>query len=194
MTRNILIITGDYTEDYETYAVKQMLELVGYNVHLVSPGKKSGDFIVTAIHDFLPGEQTYTELKGHRIQLNFDFDKVDTATYNGLFLPGGRCSEFLRLDDRVIEIVKDFNTNKKPIAAVCHGAQVLTAANIVSGIKCTAYPACRPEVQQAGGIYQDIAVDDAVVDGHIVSGKAWPCHPKLIQLFIKLLGTTITHN
>ncbi|EGC37733.1 hypothetical protein DICPUDRAFT_76658 [Dictyostelium purpureum] len=194
MTKKILIIAGDYVEDYEVYSVYQSLVFVGYTVHIVSPGKKSGDFIVTAVHDFLPGEQTYTELKGHRVQINFDFEQVKVADYDGFYIPGGRAPEFLRLNERVLEITKEFNDAKKPIAAVCHGAQILTAANVVSGKKCTAYPACKPELTQAGGNYQDCAVDDAVVDGNIVSGKAWPAHPKMLQAFVALLGTTISHK
>eukprot|EP01132_Coremiostelium_polycephalum_P009726 gene9726-11942_t len=191
--KKILLIVGDYVEDYEAFVPTQMLQLVGHKVDVVSPSKKSGDHCISAVHDFLPGEQTYTELRGHRIAINANFDDVDASNYDGLFLPGGRAPEFLRLNEKVIKIVQDFHKSKKPIATVCHGPQILTAAGIVKGCQLTGYPACRPELVLAGAGFVDVGYEKMVYDqeNNIVSGAAWPAHPAILSKFLELLGTVI---
>ncbi|HBP31805.1 MAG: DJ-1/PfpI family protein [Advenella sp.] len=191
MSRKILMLVGDYAEDYETMVPFQFLLGVGYEVHAVCPDKKAGDTIATAIHDF-EGDQTYSEKRGHNFAINHDFSQVDTSDYVGLVIPGGRAPEYLRNTPRVLEIVREFDAAQKPIAAVCHGAQILAAADVIKGKKCSAYPACAAEVTLAGGHYQDIAVDSAVTDGHLITAPAWPAHPAWMAQFIKALGATIT--
>jgi protease I len=190
MSKQILMLVGDYAEDYETMVPFQFLTGLGYNVHAVCPDKKAGDSIATAIHDF-EGEQTYSEKRGHNFAINYDFNAVNTADYVGLVIPGGRAPEYLRMNARVIEIVQEFDAAKKPIAAVCHGAQILAAANVLQGRTCSAYPACAAEVKLAGGNYADIAVTEAVTDGHLVTAPAWPAHPAWLAQFVKVLGAHI---
>ncbi|MEL0612433.1 DJ-1/PfpI family protein [Marinomonas arenicola] len=185
-TRKILLITGDFTEDYETMVPFQTLMAVGHTVHAVCPDKVSGDTVKTAIHDF-EGDQTYTEKPGHNFALNADFDKINAEDYDALVIPGGRAPEYLRLNPAVLEMVRHFFTTNKPVAAVCHGAQILSAAGVLNGKKCSAYPACRPEVEQAGGEYADIPVDQAVTSGNLVTAPAWPAHPAWLAQFIALL-------
>ncbi|MFA2916586.1 DJ-1/PfpI family protein [Acinetobacter pittii] len=191
MSKKILMLVGDYAEDYETMVPFQFLTGLGYTVHAVCPNKKNGDHIATAIHDF-EGEQTYSEKRGHNFAINYDFDAVNTEDYVGLVIPGGRAPEYLRMNDRVIEIVREFDRVKKPIAAVCHGAQLLAAADILQGRLCSAYPACAAEVKLASGQYADIAVTEAVTDGHLVTAPAWPAHPAWLAQFVKVLGAKIT--
>lgn len=191
MSKKILMLVGDYAEDYETMVPFQFLTGLGYTVHAVCPNKKNGDHIATAIHDF-EGEQTYSEKRGHNFAINFDFDAVNTEDYVGLVIPGGRAPEYLRMNERVIEIVREFDRVKKPIAAVCHGAQLLAAADVLQGRLCSAYPACAAEVKLAGGQYADIAVTEAVTDGHLVTAPAWPAHPAWLAQFVKVLGAKIT--
>ncbi len=188
--KKVLFLTGDFTEDYETMVPFQMLQMVGYEVHAVCPDKKKGDQIKTAIHDF-EGDQTYTEKPGHNFTLNYSFDEVNTSDYSGLVIAGGRAPEYLRLNDRVIEITKDFFKDNRPVAAICHGIQILTAAGVVKGRKLTAYPAVGPEVTLAGGEFQSIAADKAYVDGNLVTSPAWPGHPAFIAEFLKVMGATI---
>lgn len=190
MAKKLLMLVGDYVEDYEVMVPFQALLAVGYTVHAVCPGKKSGDTVATAIHDF-EGAQTYTEKRGHNFTLNHDFDGVDPAAYDGLVIPGGRAPEYLRLNEKVLDIVRAFDKAAKPIAAVCHGAQILAAAGVLKGRTCSAYPACAPEVRLAGGTYADIAVDQAHTDGHLVTAPAWPAHPAWLSQFMKLLGARI---
>ena len=140
MAKKILMLVGDFTEDYETMVPFQALSMLGYQVDAVCPDKKAGDVVRTAVHDFL-GDQTYTEKPGHNFAITADFDAVDTADYVGLFITGGRAPEYIRLNARVIEIVQEFFKDKKPVAAICHGPQVLTAAGVLKGYKATAYPA-----------------------------------------------------
>ncbi|TVO62766.1 MAG: DJ-1/PfpI family protein [Denitromonas halophila] len=192
MSRKILLLAGDFVEDYELMVPFQALLAIGYTVHAVCPDKQAGDQIATAIHDF-EGDQTYTEKRGHNFTLNASFDAIDPADYDGLCIPGGRAPEYIRLNPRVLEIVRHFDQANKPIAAVCHGLQVLAAADVLRGKHCTAYPACGPDVRAAGGHFESIAVDAAMTDGNLVSAPAWPAHPQWIAQFIALLGTTIHH-
>ncbi|SDA64378.1 MULTISPECIES: DJ-1/PfpI family protein [unclassified Janthinobacterium] len=188
--KKILFLTGDFAEDYETMVPFQALLMLGHAVHAVCPGKKSGETIKTAIHDF-EGDQTYTEKPGHLFTLNASFDEIDPADYDAVMIAGGRAPEYLRLNEKVIAAVRHFAAAGKPVAAVCHGAQLLAAADVIRGKRISAYPACAPEVKLAGGTYADIAVTDAVTDGQFVTAPAWPAHPAWLAQFVKLLGTEI---
>jgi protease I len=188
--KKILFLTGDYAEDYETMVPFQMLQMIGHVVHAVCPEKAAGDKIITAIHDF-EGDQTYSEKRGHYFVLNASFADVQVASYDALMIAGGRAPEYLRLNPKVIEMVKHFATADKPIAAVCHGIQILTAADVVRGKRLTAYPAVGPEVTIAGGHFEAVNVYEAVTDGNLVTAPAWPAHPQWIAAFLKVLGTKI---
>ena len=188
--KKILFLTGDFAEDYETMVPFQALLMLGHTVHAVCPGKKSGETIKTAIHDF-EGDLTYTEKPGHLFTLNASFDEIDPAHYDAVMIAGGRAPEYLRLNEKVIAAVRHFADAGKPVAAVCHGAQLLAAADVIRGKRISAYPACAPEVKLAGGTYADIAVTDAVTDGQFVTAPAWPAHPAWLAQFVKLLGTEI---
>ncbi len=193
MSKKILLLAGDFVEDYEVMVPFQMLLMLGYEVHAVCPEKKAGDTVKTSIHDF-EGQQTYSEKVGHNFTLTYDFDKVNTADYVGLVIPGGRAPEYLRLTPRVLEIVQEFNTANKPIAAICHGSQILAPAGVLKGKKSTAYIAVKPEVEMCGGTWVDInaTFTNAVVDGNLVTAPAWPAHPAWIAEFVKLLGAKIS--
>ncbi|WP_322996912.1 DJ-1/PfpI family protein [Castellaniella sp.] len=192
MAKKLLMLVGDYVEDYEVMVPFQALLAVGHAVHAVCPDKKAGDFVATAIHDF-EGAQTYSEKPGHRFTLNQDFATIDPAAYDALVVPGGRAPEYLRMNPRVLEIVQHFHQADKPIAAICHGAQLLAAAGILQGKTCSAYPACAAEVRLAGGTYAEIGIDQAHTDGKLVTAPAWPAHPAWIAQFLTVLGTTIQH-
>ncbi|GAN70387.1 DJ-1/PfpI family protein [Acetobacter syzygii] len=185
----LLMLAGDYVEDYEIMVPYQALSMLGYKVDVVCPDKKAGDKVLTAIHDF-EGAQTYSEKPGHAFTLTADFNAIDTDEYLGLIVPGGRAPEYLRLNPRVLEIVRAFAD--RPMAAICHGAQLLAAAGVIKGRTVSAYPACKPEVELAGGIYADIAVTDAVTDGELVSAPAWPAHPAWLAQFLKVLGANVS--
>lgn len=184
--KRILIVSGDFVEDYEIMVPFQALLMLGHEVHAVCPDKKAGDSVRTAIHDF-EGDQTYTEKPGHHFTLNATFNEIDPTSYDALLLPGGRAPEYLRLNDRVLEIIRHFADADKPIAAICHGIQLLSAADLLRGRSCTAYPACGPEVKLAGGDFVEIAVDDVHVDGKLVTAPAWPAHPAWLAAFRKLV-------
>ena len=188
--KNILMIVGDYVEDYEVMVPFQALQAVGHQVHAVCPDKTSGQTVRTAIHDF-EGDQTYSEKPGHNFALNATFAEVRAEDYDALVIPGGRAPEYIRLNPKVLEITRYFAASGKPIAAICHGAQVLAAAGVLEGKACSAYPACGPDVQRAGGTYMDIAVDQAHTDGNLVTAPAWPAHPAWIAQFLQVLGTRI---
>lgn len=190
--KRILMLVGDFGEDYEIMVPFQALQAVGHTVHAVCPDKKAGESIATAIHDF-EGQQTYSEKRGHNFSLNAAFDDVKPAEYDALVIPGGRAPEYLRLNPKVLDLVRHFFDAKKPVAAICHGAQVLAAAGVLDGRKCSAYPACRAEVELAGGSYADIAITAAATDGNLVTAPAWPAHPDWIAQFLQVLGTRITH-
>lgn len=188
--KRILMLVGDYVEDYEVMVPFQALQMVGHTVEAVCPDKRAGEQVRTAVHDF-DGAQTYSEKPGHNFTLNASFAEIGAEDYDALVIPGGRAPEYIRLNPRVIEIVRHFAETHKPMAAVCHGAQVLAAAGVLDGRSCSAYPAVGPDVERAGGRYADIGMDQAHVDGNLVTAPAWPAHPAWLSAFLKLLGTRI---
>lgn len=191
--RKILMLVGDYVEDYETMVPFQALSMLGHTVHAVCPGKAAGEAVRTAIHDF-EGDQTYSEKRGHDFALNASFDDVRPEDYDALVVPGGRAPEYLRLDEHVLELTRHFFEHDKPVAALCHGLQILATAGVLAGRRCTAYPAVGPEVTAAGGTYEQIPVDAAMTDGNLVSAPAWPAHPAWLAQFLEVLGTRVTHD
>ncbi|MDK9706592.1 MAG: DJ-1/PfpI family protein [Desulforhopalus sp.] len=191
-TKKILMLVGDFVEDYEAMVPFQMLLMVGHKVDSVCPDKKPGDTVKTAIHDF-EGDQTYSEKPGHNFMITADFAAVSAADFDALVIPGGRAPEYLRLNPKVIELVQGFHKAKKPIAAICHGPQILVAAGVLAGKQCAAYPACGPDVAVAGGTWvaNNDTFSNAHVDGNLVTAPAWPAHPEWIAKFLKVLGTEI---
>lgn len=189
----ILMLVGDFVEDYEVMVPFQMLKMVGYEVDAVCPGKQAGEYVATAIHDF-EGHQTYSEKPGHRFRITADFAAVNPSSYVGLVIPGGRAPEYLRLDDQVLELVRHFAARSAPIAAICHGAQILTAAGVLNGRECCAYPAVKPEIEAAGGRYigPNGTFDNAHVEGNLITAPAWPAHPAWIRAFLDRLGAKIS--
>jgi len=186
MGKKILMIVGDFGEDYETMVPYQALEMVGHDVDAVCPEKEAGETVKTAIHDFR-GDQTYLEERGHDFEVNATFAEIDPADYDALVVPGGRAPEYLRTYDEVLDAVRHFFAEDKPVAALCHGPQILAAAGVLDGYEMTAYPAVRPEVEAAGCSW----VDEVTVDGNLVTGQAWPDHPEWLAAFLDLLGTEI---
>jgi len=189
-TKKILVLAGDYVEDYEIIVPFHALQMVGHTVHVVCPGKKAGELVPTSIHDF-EGDQTYSEKRGHNFALNATFDQVEPEDYDALMIPGGRAPEYIRMNPRVLEIVRYFMKENKPVAAICHAPQVLAAAGVLKGRKCSSYPATSPDVTLAGGTYVDVGMADAVVDGNLVSGPAWPALHSWLAKFLAVLGTRI---
>ncbi|HXS77309.1 MAG TPA: DJ-1/PfpI family protein [Terracidiphilus sp.] len=189
----ILVLAGDFVEDYEIMVPFQALQMVGHAVDAVCPGKKKGEQIRTAIHDF-EGDQTYTEKRGHNFTLNATFDDVNPASYDALVVPGGRAPEYLRLNQKVLDIVRHFDKEGKPIAALCHGPQLLAAAGVVKGRKLNCYPACAPEIGLAGGTFVSLEMTDAMVDGKLVTGPAWPAHPAWLAKFLDVLEAHLSQQ
>ena len=184
--KKILLLVGDYVEDYEVMVPFQALQMVGHKVDAVCPGKKVGETVRTAIHDF-ECDQTYSEKRGHNFQINANFDGLNAASYDALVIPGGRAPEYLRMNEKVLEIIRHFFDAGKPVAALCHGAQLLAAAGVAKGRSISAYPAVGPEVTVAGGKYVDLPMTEAHVDGNLVTGPAWPAHPAWLAKFLRLL-------
>ncbi len=190
--KRILMLVGDFVEDYEAMVPLQMLLMVGHAVDTVCPGKKAGETVKTAIHDF-EGDQTYSEKPGHNFQITADFETISVDQYDALVIPGGRAPEYLRLNLKVLELTRSFNSANKPIAAICHGPQILVAAGILSGKSCSAYPACGPDVEIAGGkwVANNDTFSNAHIDGNLVTAPAWPAHPEWMRKFLSVLGSTI---
>jgi protease I len=190
--KKILMLVGDYVEDYEAMVPFQILTMVGHTVHTVCPGKKPGETVKTAVHDFV-GDQTYIELPGHRFAINASFEGARASEYDALVIPGGRAPEYLRLDRRVLELVQAFDQAKKPIAAICHGPQILAAAGVLQGRNCLAYPAVGPECSAAGARFGEVngTASNALTDGNLVTAPAWPAHPEWMKQFLKVLGSRV---
>jgi protease I len=188
--KKILMLVGDYVEDYEVMVPFQALLMAGYTVHSVCPDKKAGEVVRTSIHDF-EGDQTYSEKRGHNFALNATFDEVEAKDYHALVIPGGRAPEYIRLNKKVLEMVKHFDEENKPIAAICHGPQILTAAGVLKGRECAGYPAVAPDIEVAGGKYINLDMDKAHVEGNLVTAPAWPAHPDWLAKLLKVLGAEI---
>ena len=190
--KKILMLVGDFVEDYEAMVPFQMLTMVGHTVHTVCPGKKAGDTVRTAVHDF-EGDQTYTEKRGHNFRITHSFTAVRPEKYDALVIPGGRSPEYLRLNEKVLDIVRHFARANKPIASICHGQQLLTAAGVIEGKRCTSYPAVKPEIIRAGAKWEDVnaTFSNAYVDGNLVTAAAWPGHPEWMRKFLEVLGSKI---
>ncbi len=186
--KRILLLVGDFVEDYEAMVPYQILLTVGYEVDTVCPGKKKGETVKTAVHDF-EGDQTYSEKVGHNFMITANFDELDYKTYDALVIPGGRAPEYLQLNEKVIEMVKYFAENNKPIAAICHGPLILAAADVLRGKSCTCYPAVKPVIELAGAKWVDVneTFSNAHVDGNLVTAPAWPAHPEWMKKFIEVL-------
>ncbi len=185
-SKKVLMLVGDYVEDYEVMVPFQALQMVGLTVHVACPDKKAGDQVRTSVHDF-EGDQTYTEKRGHNFTLNATFSDLNASDYAGLIIPGGRAPEYIRLNQAVLNIVRHFDAAKKPMAAICHGFQVLAAAGVLKGRACSSYPACAPDVRMSGGDYVDLPLDQAHTDGNLVTAPAWPAHPAFLAAFLKVL-------
>lgn len=190
--KRILMLVGDFVEDYEAMVPLQILQMVGHHVDVVCPDKKGGDTVQTAIHDF-EGHQTYSEKPGHRFRITADFQTLACETYDALVIPGGRAPEYLRMNPKVIELVRYFGDQRKPIAAICHGPQLLAAAGILQDRFCSAYPAVAAEVTVSGGTYVEPSsgLDSAHTEGNLVTAPAWPAHPAWMRQFLQLLGSKI---
>lgn len=188
--KKILMLVGDFVEDYEAMVPYQILTMIGHTVHTVCPDKKAGDTVKTAVHDFI-GDQTYVEFRGHNFNINADFNSVDPAEYDALVIPGGRAPEYLRLNEKVLDITRHFSNSNKPIAAICHGPQILAAAGVLDGKKMISYPACAPECKVAGANFGEISegADNAITDGNLVTAPAWPAHPEWMRQFLIVLGS-----
>ena len=189
-SKKILMLVGDFVEDYEVMVPFQALRMVGHSVDVICPDKKAGDKVRTAVHDF-EGDQTYSEKPGHNFSLNAASDNVKPEEYDALVIPGGRAPEYIRLNEKVLQIVQHFAASKKPIAAICHGVQLLASAGVLEGKSCTAYPAVGPDVKNAGGRWVDVPIDKAHVDGNLITAPAWPAHPEWLALVLEALGTKV---
>ncbi len=190
--KKILMLVGDFVEDYEAMVPYQILTMVGHTVDTVCPGKKVGETVKTAVHDF-EGDQTYSEKRGHNFAITATFEEISPEDYDGLVIPGGRAPEYLRLNERVLEITRHFVEANKPIASICHGQQILVAADAVKGKTCTAYPAVKPDIERAGGSWGEVneTFSNAYRDGNLITAPAWPAHPEWMRQFLEALGSTI---
>lgn len=185
----ILNLVGDFAEDYEVYVPMSTLETLGYTVHNASPGKKSGDIIKTAIHDF-EGHQTYTEKVGHNVPINVDLSTIKVDDYAGLVVPGGRSPEFLRTNQLALDVIREFFDKNKPVAAMCHSLMVLISAGVLKGRECTAYPILKDDLVFCGAkwVESNSSFSNIVIDGNLVSTPAWPGLGGLMREFHKLLS------
>ena len=192
--KKILMLVGDFTEEYEIFVFEQAMHAVGHTVHVVCPDRKAGENIKTSLHDF-EGDQTYTEKYGHLYTLNKTFKDANPADYDAVYVAGGRGPEYIRIDPRVQAIIRHFHEKHKPIFTICHGVQVLIAVDgVVKGKRVAALQFCEPEVRLAGGVYVDVGPTEACVDGTLVSAKGWTGLAAFMRECLKVLGTKIEHG
>ncbi|MDB5665652.1 DJ-1/PfpI family protein [Cypionkella sp.] len=192
--KKILMLCGEFTEEYEIFVFQQGMEAVGHTVHVICPDKKKGERIQSSLHDF-EGHQTYIERFGHLIEINKTFSEVVLDDYDAVYCAGGRGPEYIRTDKRIQAMVRHFHDTQKPIFTICHGVQILVAVDgVIRGKKVAALGACEPEVILAGGTYIDVNPYEAYVDGTMVSAKGWTGLGAFMRECMKVLGTQITHS
>ena len=177
----VLMVAGDAAESLEVLYPYQRLQEEGYEVQITAPSKKKLHFVV---HDFEPGYDTYTEKPGYSWDADLTFKDVKPDDYVALVIPGGRAPEYIRNDPDLQKIIRHFFQQEKPVAQLCHAPLALAAAGVLKGRKSAAYPALAPDVAAAGAEFVD---SGAVVDGQMVSARAWPDHPTWMRAFIRLL-------
>ncbi|RRH69278.1 DJ-1/PfpI family protein [Falsigemmobacter faecalis] len=192
--KSILMLCGEFTEEYEIFVFQQGMEAVGHTVHVVCPDKKKGEMIQTSLHDF-EGHQTYIERFGHLAEINKTFSEINPDDYDAVYCAGGRGPEYIRTDKRIQALVRHFHEAQKPIFTICHGVQILIAVDgVVRGKRVAALGACEPEVTLAGGTYVDVLPHEAIVDGTMVSAKGWTGLAAFMRECLKVLGTEIVHR
>ncbi|MED6147728.1 Protein DJ-1 D [Stylosanthes scabra] len=190
--KRVLLLCGDYMEDYEAMVPFQALQAYGVTVDAVCPAKKAGDVCRTAVHQ-LSGHQTYSETRGHNFALNATFDEIDAANYDGLLLPGGRAPEYLAHDPLVVALVIKFFSSGKALASICHGQLILAAAGVAKDRKCTAFPAVKPALVASGAHWvEPDTMAATVVDGNLITAATYEGHPEFIRHFVKALGGNIS--
>ena len=180
-TPKVLILTGDAGESLEVMYPYQRLKEEGYDVHIAAPSKKKLRFVV---HDFEPGYDTYTEKPGYTWNADIAFADVNPAEYAAVVIPGGRAPEYIRNNKDCLRIVQHFFEQQKPVAQLCHAPLVLAAAGVLKGKRTAAYPTLEPDVKAAGAQFVD---SEAVIDGFMVSARAWPDHPAWMREFVRIL-------
>lgn len=188
MAKKILLLTGDCAEDYEVKVPQQALMMLGYHVDVAAPNKNAGDMLQLVVHDFT-GLDTYIELTGHRIGVDIAAKDANVQDYVGLVVPGGRAPEYVRMYGEAVRLVQDFFAAGKPVAAICHGTQLLAPAKVLQGKTVTSYPACAAECRLAGAEWKN---EPVVVSGNLVTAQAWPDHPGWLRAFVDLLGAKIS--
>ena len=190
MTKKILMIVGDFVETLETYTPYFTMKMMGLTVDVVCPNKVKGETVCTAVHDFTTF-QTYEEKRGHNLTLTATFTEVNPTTYDALWIPGGRAPEYLRTDPKVVEIVKHFMTANKPVAAMCHGVQLLVPTGTIAGRKITSFPTCEIECTLAGSEFVKVPNDDCVVDGNLLTSPTWLACPTMMLKFVEMCGVKV---
>jgi protease I len=177
----VLVLTGDAAESLEVMYPYQRLLEEGYDVDIAAPSKKKLQFVV---HDFVEGYDTYTEKPGYTWDADLAFSEVDPSAYAAVVIPGGRAPEYIRNDPDFVRIIEHFFSEEKPVAQLCHAPLALASAGVLKGRRTAAYPALQPDVEAVGAEYVDGA---GVVDGVMVSARAWPDHPVWMREFVRLL-------
>jgi len=192
--KRILMLVGEYSEEYEIYVFQQAFEAVGHTVDIICPETKKGYKLRTSAHDFGP-VMTWTEVPGHDVEITRSFDEVDTADYDAVYVAGGRGPEYIRTYPRLREMVREFHRDGKPIAAICHGLQVLVAVpEVIAGKRVSGLFTVEPEVALTDATYVKIGPKAALRDGNLVTAEGWTALAAFMREFMTVLGTEIVHH
>lgn len=175
---------GDATEVLDTMYAYFRLPEDGFEVVVAGPEKRLYHMVLHEIPPVAdPPWDITQERPGYFIKADVAFRDVDPAQYIGLFVSGGRAPEYLRYDKDLLRITQHFFETKKPVAALCHGIEILTAAGCISGRRVTTVAKCRLDAEQGGAAY----VEQPVVDGNLVTARTWQDNTFLLKQFIQLL-------
>lgn len=187
----VLVLLGDFVA--ESARIPQYtLETMGYDVELADPHKAAGEPVKTSIPVYVGDDRMFTERRGRDHVCTAAFDDVDPAALDGLFVPGGRAPEYLADVESVRSLVRAVDDAGKPIAANCHGAQVVAAAGIVDGRRVTSISRLQVVLENAGAEWVEPAgagggQSNVVTDGNLISAAQSKDYPAMIRAFLDRL-------
>jgi protease I len=181
MTGRVLLPIGDAAEAIDTLYPFYRVREEGFEAVVGGPEARTYHLVM---HEIPPGWDITRESPSYHLAATVAFRDVDPADYTGLFLTGGRAPEYIRYDADLMRIVRHFFDQQKPVAVVCHGAEIVAAANVISGRRLATVAKCQLDVELCGGTFVN---EGCVRDGNMVSGRTWHDQHKYMREFMGML-------
>jgi len=181
----ILMPIGDATEALDTFYAYYRLPEDDYEVVVAGPEAR---LYHTCLHEIPPNPDVpwdiTQERPGYHLKADAAFADLESDEFAGAFISGGRAPEYIRYDENLRRVIREISEAGKPIACICHGIEILTAADCIHGKRVTTVPKCAMDAEQGGATYVD---EDVVVDGLLVTGRGYQQNTEVLKQFIRML-------